>query len=45
MLDVVIAVVVVVFVGILAFLQAYFIGKCFSVGQPQESGHYQDCLL
>lgn len=33
-------------VGVLAFFQAYYIGKCFKAGQPQENGpQMTDCLV
>lgn len=31
--------------GVLALIQAYFIGQCFRAGQPQENGYMNNVCL
>ena len=40
-----VAVCVIVVTGVLAMVQAYYVGKCFESGQPREDAHFNNEIL
>ena len=40
-----VAVCVIVVTGMLAMVQAYYVGKCFEAGQPREDAHFNNEIL
>ncbi len=39
------AVCVIVVTGVIAVVQAYYVGKCFEAGQPREAAHFNNEIL
>ena len=40
-----VAVCVIVVTGVLAMVQAYYVGQCFESGQPRENAHFNNEIL